>query len=82
MKTRRKTNKRTERRQDIKLGKIRTQDNYNNQKKQQTENTKTKQGKGPTVLRANIVFCRLAQKYLVQTEHFFAWPKRKKKTKE
>ena len=82
MKTRRRTNKSKERRQDIKLGKIRTQDNHNSQKKQQTENTKTKQGKGPTVLRATIAFCRLAQKYLVQTEHFFAWPKRKKKTKE
>ena len=32
MKTRRKTNKWTERRQDIKLGKTQTQDNYNNQK--------------------------------------------------
>ena len=24
---------------------------------------------------ANFVFCRLAQKYLVQIQHFFAWPK-------
>ena len=30
---------------------------------------------GPKVLIANIVFFRLAQKYLVQIQHFFAWPK-------
>ena len=30
---------------------------------------------GPKVLSANIVFFRLAQKYLVQMQHFFAWLK-------
>ncbi len=30
---------------------------------------------GPKVHGANFVFFRLAQKYLVQIQHFFAWPK-------